>query len=244
MMAAPRVLSRRRPWPGAMLAALALLAGCTRAPEPGRPDNADGFPRAGRSVAQASTSDDDPSEANRDAAREAQSVMDLAAIAPGMTVADIGAGEGYYTVRLATRVGRKGRVLGEDIDRPVLARLGERVTRERLDNVSIKQGDAVDPHLPAGSFDRVMLVHMYHEVTEPYAFLWYLRPALRRGGRVVVVERDQDGHGLPPARLFCEFSATGYRLAEFVRKPEILGYYASFEAVGQRPAPAAITACR
>ena len=226
-----------------LLAGLALLAGCEQVAEPGRAANAAGFPRAGRAVA-APTTGDDPSEADRDAAREAQSVMDLAGIGPGMTVADIGAGEGYYTVRLAPRVGRKGRVLGEDIDHPVVERLGDRVQRERLDNVSIRLGDAVDPRLPAASFDRVLLMHVYHEVGEPYAFLWYLRGGLRRGGRVVVVDADQDGHGLAPARLFCEFSAVGYRLTEFVRKPEIKGYYASFEAAGARPEPGAIKACR
>jgi ubiquinone/menaquinone biosynthesis C-methylase UbiE len=226
-----------------LLAGLALLAGCEQVAEPGRSANAAGFPRAGRAVA-APTTGDDPSEADRDAAREAQSVMDLAGIGSGMTVADIGAGEGYYTVRLAPRVGRKGRVLGEDIAHPVVERLGERVQRERLDNVSIRLGDAVDPRLPAASFDRVLLMHVYHEVVEPYAFLWYLRGGLRRGGRVVVVDADQDGHGLAPARLFCEFAAVGYRLTEFVRKPEIKGYYASFEAAGARPEPGAIKACR
>ncbi|MBS0255554.1 MAG: class I SAM-dependent methyltransferase [Proteobacteria bacterium] len=229
---------------GLLLAVLALLAACQRGPDPTRPDNAEAFPRAGRTVERVSTSDDDPSEVDRDAAREAAGVMDLAKVAPGMTVADIGAGEGYYTVRLAQRVGRKGRVLGEDIDRTVLTRLGDRVGRERLDNVSIKLGDAVDPRLPPGSFDRVFLVHMYHEVGEPYAFLWYLWPALRKGGRVVVVERDERGYGLSPARLFCEFSATGYRLVEFVRKPEIKGYYASFEPVWARPEPGAIQPCK
>ena len=227
----------------AALAALALLAGCEPVAEPGRAANAAGFPRAGRTVA-TPTHGDDPAEADRDAAREAQSVMDQAGIAPGMTVADIGAGEGYYTVRLSPRVGHKGRVLGEDIDAGVIKRLGERVQRERLENVSIRLGDAVDPRLPEGSFDRVLLMHVYHEVDEPYAFLWYLRGGLRHGGRVVVVDVDQDGHGLAPARLFCEFSAVGYRLAEFVRKPEIKGYYASFEAAGARPEPGAIRACR
>jgi ubiquinone/menaquinone biosynthesis C-methylase UbiE len=172
--------------------------------------------------------------------------MDLAAIKPGMTVADIGSGEGYYTVRLAERVGKKGRVLAEDIDRDALARLGSRVETEHLDNVSIKLGTEDDPRLPERSFDRILLVHMYHEVSEPYAFLWRLRPALRPGGKVVVVDVDRpaDAHGLPPALLFCEFASVGFRLTQFVRKPELQGYYAQFEAVGARPAPAQIKPCR
>lgn len=232
-----------------LLAVLALGGGCRQedsdsGQDAGRAASARGFPQADRNAAQAQTSEQS-TEALRDAQGEAKTVMDLARIAPGMTVADIGAGEGYYTVRLSARVGAKGRVLAEDIDRGALARLGDRVARERLDNVSIKQGDEADPRLPAGSFDRVFLVHMYHEVGEPYAFLWHLRPALRAGGQVIVVDVDRPTghHGIPPALLFCEFAAVGFRLSEFIRKPEVTGYYAQFEAVGAAPQPAAIRAC-
>lgn len=171
--------------------------------------------------------------------------MDLAAIKEGTTVADIGAGEGYYTVRLAERVGAKGRVLAQDIDAEALRRLGQRVERERLDNVSIKVGAPADPRLPENSFDRIFLVHMYHEVGEPYAFLWHMRPALREKGQVIVVDADRpaDQHGMPPAQLFCELGAVGFRLVEFVRKPELKGYYAQFEAAGPRPEPKDIKPC-
>ena len=148
-------------------------------------------------------------------------------------------------VRLAERVGAEGRVLAQDIDREALDRLGRRVERERLENISIKFGDADNPQLPPDSFDRIFMVHMYHEVTEPYAFLWNLRPALKPGGQVIVVDVDRptDQHGIPPALLFCEFQAVGFRLVEFVRKPELKGYYAQFEAIGDRPEPAAIKPC-
>ncbi len=171
--------------------------------------------------------------------------MDLAQIREGTTVADIGAGEGYYTIRLGERVGAKGRVLAQDIDPGAIQRLGARVVRERLDNVSIKLGAADDPRLPANSFDRIFLVHMYHEVTEPYAFLWRMQPALRPGGQVIVVDVDRPTgeHGMPPELLFCEFQALGFRLVEFVRKPELKGYYAQFEVAGSRPEPAAIKPC-
>lgn len=230
----------------AALLALALVAGCQQAPDDSdRPPSAREFPRAYRPVS-AGESAGGVSEVQRDSVNEARSVMDLADIRAGTTVADIGAGEGYYTVRLAERVGRKGRVLAQDIDPDIIRKLGARVERERLDNVSIKQGAGDDPQLPANSFDRVFLVHMYHEVSEPYAFLWRLRPALRPGGKVIVVDIDRtsDRHGIPPALLFCEFGAVGYRLDQFVRKPELTGYYAQFEAVGARPAPTAIKPCR
>ena len=224
---------------------LALIAaGCKPAVDDQRLPGARDFPRAYRAVSAASA-DASSNEQARDDRREAVTVMDLAAIRPGMTVADIGAGAGYYTVRLADRVGKKGRVLAEDIDRDALTRLGSRVEAEHLDNVSIKLGTEVDPRLPAGSFDRIFMVHMYHEVSEPYAFLWHLRPALKAGGSAIVVEADRptDQHGIPPKQLFCEFDHLGFRLAEFVRKPELANYYARFEAVGKRPEPADVEPC-
>ncbi len=228
-------------------AALVLLAlgGCHRtATDSNRPESARQFPQADRPVS-ALAGTEFSTEDQRDNLGEARVVMDLASIKQGTTVADIGAGEGYYTVRLAERVGAKGRVLAQDIDPGAIARLGARVEHERLDNVSIKTGAPDDPRLPDNSFDRVFLVHMYHEVSEPYAFLWRLRPALRPGGQVIVVDADRltDRHGMPPALLFCEFNAIGFRLVEFVRKPELKGYYAQFEASGTRPAPRAIKPC-
>jgi ubiquinone/menaquinone biosynthesis C-methylase UbiE len=230
----------------AALFALLALGGCnTQNDQSDRVETARQFPRAFRPVSKVA-SNAFSTEVQRDSLGEAQSVMDLADIKAGTTVADIGAGEGYYTVRLAERVGPKGRVLAQDIDRPVLQRLGARVERERLDNVSIKLGEGDDPKLPNSSFDRIFLVHMYHEVTEPYAFLWRLRPALKPGAQVIVVDVDRatDQHGIPPALLFCEFSAVGFRLASFVRKPELTGYYAAFEVAGNRPEPSAIKPCR
>lgn len=219
------------------------LAACDRG-HPDRPDMAEDFPLPDRPVSGLGSNSFSTEEA-RDDRREAETVMAKASVAPGMTVADIGAGEGYYTVRLAAVVGSEGRVLAQDIDQAALARLAERVERERLDNVSVALGAEADPHLPSGSFDRVFMVHMYHEVTEPYAFLWHLRPSLRPGGQVIVVDVDRptDQHGIPPQLLFCEFQQVGYRLVEFDRKPEIAGYYAQFEAVGERPQPDEIRPC-
>lgn len=230
----------------AVIALLTCLTGCKATENSSdRSDSAREFPKPYRPVSNTGANEFS-TEVARDSVNEAQTVMDLAEISAGMTVADIGAGEGYYTVRLAERVGREGRVLAQDIDRDALRRLGLRVERERLDNVSIKLGAFDDPKLPADSFDRIFLVHMYHEVSEPYAFLWRMRPALRENGRVIVVDVDRptDQHGIPPALLFCEFAAVGFRLAEFVRKPELQGYYAQFEAGQGRPQPKDIEPCR
>lgn len=235
----------RQPVSAALLALLAVS--CQPAPgvaDADRPESAREFPQPDRPVSDLG-SNEFSTETARDNRGEAEAVMDMAGIKPGMTVADIGAGEGYYTVRLAERVGSQGRVLAQDIDRDVLDRLGSRVERERLDNVSIKLGDGDDPRLPHRSFDRIFLVHMYHEVREPYAFLWRLWPALREGGQVIVVDVDRptDQHGIAPLLLACEFKAAGFRLVAFRDAPELAGYYAQFEAAANRPKPDAIKPC-
>ncbi len=227
-----------------LVPALLALSGCNQPSDDGRPPSARDFPQAYRPVSALGSNEFSTEEA-RDDRREAETVMDKAAITPGMTVADIGAGEGYYTSRLSARVGLQGRVLAQDIDEGALRRLGARVERERLDNVSIAVGAADDPRLPPDSFDRIFMVHMYHEIAEPYAFLWRMRPALREGGQVIVVDIDRpaDQHGIAPQLLFCEFERMGFRLVEFDLKPEIAGYYAQFEARGPRPEPQDIEPC-
>ena len=225
-------------------AAALVLSGCNM-PGGTAANDARAFPKPDRPVSGLGSNQFSTEDA-RDQRGEAESVMRLAEIAPGMVVADIGAGEGYYTVRLADKVGTKGRVLAEDIDRPVLDRLGNRVVRERLDNVSIKLGTPDDPRLPENSFDRIFMVHMYHEIQEPYAFLWHLWPSLRPDGQVVVVDIDRptDQHGIPPLLLSCELEATGFRLVSFKDAPKLQGYYAQFERGAKRPQPGQIQACK
>ena len=220
-----------------------LLAACnngTAAREPAPSQ----FPAASRPVA-AIVSSRWSDEGSRDKAGESVEVMDRAGVKAGMTVADIGAGEGYYTIRLANRVGKDGRVLAQDIVPEVRDKLAQRVEREKLETVTVKLGTPDNPDLPANSFDRVFLVHMYHEIASPYAFLWNLRPATKAGGRVIVVDanRPTTQHGTPPKLLKCEFAAVGYRQVDFQDMPAAGGYLAAFEPVGTRPDPGAIKVC-
>ena len=223
------------------------LAGCDagRVPSADRGDRAGPFPAADRPVARIVSSRWSTEEA-RDRKNEAAEVMDKAGIAPGMTVADIGAGEGYYTIKLAKRVGKDGRVLAEDIVPEVRDMLAQRVAREPLANVSVRLGEPADPKLPERSFDRVLMVHMYHEIEQPYEFLWRMRPALKGDGLVVVVDanRPTQNHGTPPALLKCEFAAVGYVLVATDDMPSAGGYMATFRARGPRPEPSAIKPCR
>lgn len=227
-----------------VIAALGLAACGGIQDEAARPDTALDFPLPDRPLSEDSFTAFSTEDA-RDERGEAEKVMEMARINPGMTVADIGAGEGYYTVRLADRVGKAGRVLAQDIDRGALERLGSRVERERLENISIKLGRADDPQLPVDSFDRIFLVHVYHEVTEPYAFLSRMWPALAQGGEIIVVEGERPigQRGIPHALLFCEFEAVGYHLLEFTEKPDIEGYFARFERGPKRSEPADIKVC-
>lgn len=227
----------------AVMTGLMALAAC-RGETDGVARDAKGFPVADRPVANIVSSRWSSEEA-RDRLNEAEEVMNRAGIQPGMTVADIGAGEGYYTVRLAQRVGLKGRVLAEDIVPGVRDALATRVARERLDNVSVRLGLPADPRLPPNSFDRVFMVHMYHEIEAPYEFLWRLRPSLRPDGEVVVVDADRptERHGTPPALLECEFRAIGYQLVRREPMPSAGGYIAIFRTQGPRPDPHSIQPC-
>jgi cyclopropane fatty-acyl-phospholipid synthase-like methyltransferase len=228
----------------ALTLAVVFVSGCQQSASEKQNATVMEFPRPDRTVS-AIGDTEFSTEAARDQAGEADYVMDWAGVQLGTTVADIGAGEGYYTIRLAERVGPKGRVLAQDINRGALNRLGERVTREQLDNVAIKEGAVDDPRLPENSFDRIFMVHMYHEIEQPYAFLWRMRPALAKGGQVIVVDRDRatDRHGITPKLLFCEFDAVGYRLTGFTEQLKLGGYIARFEVSGERPEPSAIRTC-
>ena len=219
---------------------LLLLAttGCKAQPE------ASPFPEPQRPVApivSARYSNED----SRDSVGEFDKVVELAGIGAGMSVADIGAGEGYYTIRLSPLVGAAGRVLAQDIVPATRDNLAQRVTRENLDNVAVKLGEPNDPKLPAGSFDRILLIHMYHEIERPSEFLWHLRDGLKPDGRVVVVDADRstDRHGTPPKLLMCEFASLGYELVRFERLPDSESYFAQFHGAGPRPDPGKIPSC-
>ncbi len=230
----------------ALLLASPALAQCSpAAPEPSpteRPPAAQPrFPAPDRPVA-AIVSDQWSDEASREDAGEAARVIALAGIRPGMRVADIGAGAGYYAAPLARAVGPGGRVFAQDIVPNYVARLRERVGRAGLANVEVVQGLPDDPRLPA-SIDVALMVHMYHEIESPFALLWRLRGSLSPNGRVVIVDADRPtgSHGTPPALLRCELAAVGFAPAGFQRLRD--GYAAAFVPQGARPEPGSIRPC-
>ena len=254
--------SGRIPRPSLPLRTLALalaLAGAACSRDPGRaagtaPDApaprapagvaASAFPAPSRPVAGIVT-DTWSDERTRDQAGEAETVMRLLGVGPGARVADVGAGSGYYTLRLARRVGPQGHVYAQDIMPRYLRGLGERLRRERVGNVTLVLGDPHDPRLPRASADLALLVHMYHEIEQPFGLLHNLQPALRPGGRVAVVDMDRatGRHGTPVSLLRCEMRAVGYREVAFHDLGPKSGYLAVFEAPARRPEPASVRAC-
>jgi len=205
---------------------------------------ASAFPKPARPVASIVAEQWSTEEA-RDRDGEAAEVMKFLGIHPGMSVADVGAGGGYYTVRVAKRVGAGGHVIAEDVVPEYLAALQQRLVREHLDNVSLDLGEPHDPRLPPHSVDLVLMVHMYHEVEQPYGLLYNLLPALRPGARVAVIDLDQatEIHGTPRKLLLCEFHALGFRQTHWGWLRAKKEYLAVFSPPGHRVAPTDIKTC-
>jgi len=187
-------------------------------------------------------------EKERDAAGEPRQLVRLLGIKPGMTVADIGAGSGYYVVRLAPIVGPNGRIIAEDVVPEYLRNLRNRVRGLGLQNVTISLGEPHDPRLPAHSLDAAILVHMYHEIAQPYGLLYNLAPALKPGARVGIVDAiaPTSKHGTPPSLLRCELAVVGYREIAFHPLTGSNAYLAIFAPPSDesRTQPGAMIACR
>jgi ubiquinone/menaquinone biosynthesis C-methylase UbiE len=141
-------------------------------------------------------------------------VMDSLGIAPGKSVADIGAGSGWFTVRAARRVGGSGLVYAVDINPEAIRYVGERARKEQLQNVKTILSQADNPLLPVSSVDAVLLLKTYHEVARPVVLLENLRAALRPGAKLGVIDRNGNGenHGVGRDVVIREAKQAGYKL--------------------------------
>ena len=141
---------------------------------------------------------------------------------PGDVVADVGAGSGYFTGRLAYAVGPTGRVYANDVQPEMLEILRTNVAREKINNVVPVLGTVSDPKLPTGSIDWVLLVDVYHELQEPDAMLAKMRDALKPDGRVALVEYREDAkqireeHRMSKVQVLHEWEPAGFRLVKVV----------------------------
>ncbi len=213
--------------------------------DPARAADSDRFPIPDRPVASV-ISPAYSSEEARDRHGEAERVLNRLGIRRGMRVADIGAGEGYYTVRLARRLGEGATIYAEDIDGEYLQRLEDRLRGERISQVQVIRGQPRDPKLPPIAVDVAILAHMYHEIENPYEFLYRLWASLGAGARVAVVDVDKrtENHGTPPALLRCEMATLGFRQVDFTGLAPADGYLAVFEPPAALPSIATIKPCR
>jgi SAM-dependent methyltransferase len=227
-------------------AALTIASAAQQFPAPpGLPASA--FPKPDRPVASI-VSPIWHDEKERDGANEAGQIVRLLGIRSGTTVADIGAGSGYYVVRLSPIVGSSGHIIAEDVTPDYVQGLRQRVHDLGLQNVAVGLGEPHDPRLPAGAVDVAILVHMYHEIAQPYGLLYNLVPALKPDARVGIVDAfaPTAKHGTPPRLLRCETAAVAYREIGFHRLTGSDAYLAIFAppSVTSRTRPEAIVACK
>lgn len=157
---------------------------------------------------------------DRDAWQLPDEVMDELGIAEASVVADIGAGSGWFTIRLARRVGPNGIVYAEDVQQEMLMAITRRAAAEGLQNVKTIPGQANDPRLPAGSIDAVLVVGAYHEIGDRVTLLRNIAKSLRRGGRIGVIDFKLEGTGpgpdpeerVAPETVIKDAAAAGLRL--------------------------------
>lgn len=133
---------------------------------------------------------------DRDQREQPERVLDWMAIAPGMTVADVGAGTGYFTVRMAKRVGN-GEVIATELQPEMLRLLDHRVSEAKLGNVRLKAATEHSANLPERCCDRVLLVDVYHELTDPPGVMAGIRRALKPTGKLVLVEYRGEDPAVP-----------------------------------------------
>jgi len=169
----------------------------------------------------------------RDERLQIKRVMDILGVAPGRSVADIGAGSGWFTVRAAKRTGN-GTVYAVDINPEAVRYISDRAQKEKLDNIKTILSKPDDPELPANSVDAVLLLKTYHEVAHPVKLLRNLRAALRTGAEIGIIDRKGNGenHGVGSDVVIREAKEAGYRLVDqydFV-KGDNMDYFLVFTA--------------
>jgi len=133
----------------------------------------------------------------RESEENPEGALDAIGIKPGMIVADIGAGTGYFSMRMARRVGAKGEVYAEDIQPEMLHMLRQNASSEKLTNIQTVLGTDTDPKLPTNALDLVLLVDVYHEFSQPQKMLRKIRESLKPDGRLVLLEYRKEDPSIP-----------------------------------------------
>jgi SAM-dependent methyltransferase len=152
---------------------------------------------------------------DRDKRLHVDRVMDLLSIAPGKSVADVGAGSGWFTVRAAARVGAEGAVYAEDINPEAIDYITQRAAREKLGNIHPILGTVDDTKLPPSSVDAVLILKTYHEFAHPIPLMEKLKLSLKPGAKIGIIDRNGNGtdHGIMPDVVEREMAEAGFKRA-------------------------------
>jgi SAM-dependent methyltransferase len=152
----------------------------------------------------------------RDERLQINRVMEILGVAPGKVVADIGAGSGWFTVRAAKRVTATGTVYAVDINPEAIRYINQRAQKENLHNVNAIVSKPDDPQLPLSKIDSVLLLKTYHEIEHPVTLLRNLRPSLRTGAKIGIIDRNGNGenHGVAREVVLREAAQAGYKVLE------------------------------
>ena len=146
--------------------------------------------------------------------------MDAVGVAPGMVVGEAGAGDGYFTLPMARRVGAAGIVYANDISRRALDRLEANARREQIENIHVVEGDVDDPLFPRRDLELVVVVHAFHDFSQPVGWLRNVKKYLRPGGTVAIIDRDPsqggDSHFWPRERILRYGEEAGFEAAKTV----------------------------
>ena len=147
---------------------------------------------------------------------ESEQIAELLGITPGQTVADVGAGDGQFSVALAKIVGPRGRVFATEVDKSEIRKIEKAVSRAKLDNVSVVQGTATDSGLEPESCDAILLRTVFHHLSDPDAMVEELLSALKPGGSIAVIEfaPRRNNHGSKPEEVISQMEARGFEKIE------------------------------
>ncbi len=162
-------------------------------------------------------------------------VMDILKIAEGKSVADIGAGSGWFTVRAATRVGDKGKVFAVEINQEYINHINDRAKDEGFGNIETILGTENDPQLPKDAVDAVLILKTYHEFAQPLKVLKHVRLALKKDALLGIIDKNGNGddHGIKKELVIEELKRAGFALVDdydFV-KPDGMDYFLVFRAI-------------
>ncbi|OGD18120.1 MAG: hypothetical protein A2W03_14710 [Candidatus Aminicenantes bacterium RBG_16_63_16] len=158
-------------------------------------------------------------QADRDSWQQPEKVMDAVGIRPGMSVGEVGAGDGYFTFKLSRRIGPAGKIYANDIDRRALEGIERRAKREEIANIITVLGEVERPLFPEATMDLVIMIYVLHDLAKPVELLENIKPSLKEKAPLVILERDPEkmsgaaGHFYSKEKLLGIVENAGYEVS-------------------------------